>query len=225
MTMEGVDIIFVALRQLNSLKRVGFYHRTVENAILPVVTDFIRNNSKIKHLELGYPDLDGMCNVMERLAIGSSVKSLMIIGENIRNEANVQVELKRIGNLISRCNTLECLVLVKQNDMETLSSAPDEFIRGFERNTSLKEINIEWFSPESDPMNALKFFRLRNEKGPLMKEGPMDHSLMDQFENLLVNENNRGLSLVFEVLRERDDWFDKIERDGTRASRKRARHR
>jgi len=121
--------------------------------------------------------------------------------------------LKRLGTLLPEINTLKKLRF--RSCGYNREVIPEAFVRGFELNTSLVDVDFfDMVTYQEDA--AIQFFALRNKYSPRLEEASKAEMLtifVDMLGEWEEREEHKesGLSGVFERLRARDKWFDEVE--------------
>ena len=81
-----------------------------------------------------------------------------------------------------------------------------DFLRGIERNTTLTSVLIFFTDIDEDNESDIAFYTTRNKYTPSLATS--SKALMMEIFETLWTEGNAGLSVVFDTLRGRDDWYE-----------------
>lgn len=211
-TETGGDIIFRGLHQHPSIRCVetGFF-QTRSNDGTPAIVQLLQNNHVLEKLAVSCHDLLGLCNILDALIEANSTLEYLVVSVNNVEDENVwEVGHTRLLELVPQINFLKSFELIIGEGTNELTPLIPRLVDAFELNRSLTFVSIEYLQG-SEAERTIDFYTTRNRFGPELAEASKE-GMFSIFERMMANytEPEKGLSVAFETLRERDDWFEKI---------------
>jgi len=171
----------------------------------------LRNNNVLQVLSVdGYCNMSDLLELLGLLETNTILKRLEFCVEHSFDRA-FMLEHRHIGRLVSRLQGLQVLKLFDNNAGNYIPAEqiPVEFAQGFANNTSLTEIDFKWIPDTTELGKALQFYAARNEYKPMLVDqiACSKRTMVATFEDLhQTKPETCALSVIFEVLRARDDW-------------------
>jgi len=191
--------------------------RAVNNVVAPQLADLIRErNTKIDCLSVDCETLDDLCCIVAALETNPCLEQFRAVVQHREEGEPFMESCRRLGALLPSVTNLKVLDLRFDNQNEPM--AIPELLPGFEGNTSLTTINIHPIVTDAERM--LHFYSTRNTFAPKLSAATKSELpyVMERIWNkstttsatvLDPNHDLSCLSVLFERLRVRDDWFDK----------------
>jgi len=211
-TESGGDIIFRGLHHHPSIRCVetGFF-QTRGNDGTPAIARLLRNNQVLEKIAVSCHDLHGLCDILDTLIEDNSTLEYLVVSVNNVEDENVWEDgHARLLGLIPQINFLKSLELMIGEGTNELEPLIPHLVGAFELNRSLTFVSIEYLQG-SDAEKTIDFYTTRNRFGPELAEASKA-GMLSIFERMMANytEPEKGLSVAFETLRKRDDWYEKI---------------
>jgi len=225
---ENIDIVLSSIQQHPSISTV-YYSGSTDDGVARII-QLLLPNRNIKSLELHCNTLMGVCTIMEVLVAESHpLRQLNVSGNDFVREGYAE-QLRRIGELLPQLKGLKELNLTHDppGDLEVLdrppaTPIPHQLLRGFALNTSLHRVETNWpLSEDEHVERAIDFYTARNKFSPPLAGATTAKMLTIFREDVLGSQSYQQseLSVIFETLRFRDDWFDKIDGSPRRKKRR-----
>ena len=211
---ENLDIVLSSIQQHPSISDVhlsGIPFALSVQLLLP--------NRNIQSLDINCNTLMGVCTIMEAIAAARHpLRLLKVRGNDFAGEGYAE-GLQQIGELLPQLKGLKELNLAHEpEDLEVLdrppAPVPHQLLRGFKLNTSLHRVEMNWpLSEDNHVERAIDFYTARNKFSQPLADATTAKMLTIFREDVLGSQSyyESELSVIFETLRVRDDWFDKID--------------
>lgn len=188
-------------------------HKTVRNFTLIVdptndqgaasMATMLRHNNSIVDLEMNCFSFVGFSYIVDALGTNTAVEHLQVTVVGLDDEASRIKGHRRLAKLLPRLRNLQCLWLQCLSEPLGVTTSAD-LMRGFELNTSLTDVHIDWYDDDYDNKASILFYTTRNRYAPSLQRASKAE-MLTIFEAVLTH-GDVGLSVVFETLRARDDW-------------------
>lgn len=182
----------------------------------PGIVDLLQNNQVLEQLTLWCQNLFGFCDTVEALGFNSTVKELTVNVEDLRNSEIWESSHRRLGALLPQVRNLENLHLGSHGETPTheeIESILPDFLHGFEGNPSLKRVFVDYIESGSDAKRSIDYFSTRNTYRPSL-DNSSKSEMLSVFATMSESHGEKpeeALSVIYDNIRVRDDWFDKIE--------------
>ena len=179
------------------------------------VVNLLGPNYHLEELACSCNDVFASCDVFEALGTNSTLTFLDIDVACGDDDALFLQGLERLGSLLPEMNTLKKLSVFCDDYFRYIQKIPKALIRGFELNTSLVDVCFHEMI-EGKEKAAIEFFATRNKYRSRLEAASKAEMLtifVEMLEECEEREEHKesGLSVVFETLRARDEWFDVVE--------------
>ena len=206
---EDLATVFRALEQHPSLEilKMHFDNRAER------IVNLLRLNTSLDEIETVCHSVFVLCDILEALTINTTLYRLSVTVQTLPERDWLEGH-RRLGALIPRMKDLKSLHFDTNGTQLTMSrEASSYLLRGFELNTSLTSVSVEWLR-DVDGGNAgssIEYYATRNRFGPALAEASKPEMLTIMKGMMETHgEPERGLSVIFETLRARDGWYDEI---------------
>jgi len=226
----GLDVILSGLNDHPTVQDLTVYTAgTPNNVATAHIVNFLQRNDTIKTLDMTGNDMWGVCDVVETLV--EHITTLVDLTFSTHNEDDTEIwngGIRRLGTLLPRVRHLATLWLDAQTtQIAEKDLIPPYLLPGLRDNTSLTYTSLDALE-NTDSEKTIKYYCARNKYGPRLAEGSVRRML--SLSHLLLRSKpspEEGLSVVYEALRKRDDWFKKLSMKsgsgGGKAKRRRLR--
>ena len=222
----NLDIVLSGIEQHPSIRDVAYCAATtITDDGVARIANLLLPNRNIQSLGIHCNTLMGVCTILEAIAAAEHpLRQLEVSGKNFLTE-QFKEGLQRIGELLPQIKDLEKLSLTHDLvDFDQLPAPiPHQLLRGFKLNTSLQVVEMNCLlSKDKDTARAIDFCTVRNKFSPHLADASKAEMLAIFRDDLFGSQGfyESELSVVFETLRVRDDWFDKIDGSPTRPTKK-----
>jgi len=211
---SATEIVFECIQHHPSIRKFTCLGSFPEEYPFPAL---VRNSNVLEDLSICHCyHMDSLCELLEELETNTVLKRFHVwVFESALDDfmANHQ----RLGGLVSRLSGLQILELsdesmptFEEEDDENFGitkKIPKEFVEGFKKNTSLTKVKLRWIPDDSELGTTLQSYATRNYCSLLkVRRKP---ALIATFEALFQSrEDTHAMSIAFDVLRGRNDWFD-----------------
>ena len=178
------------------------------------VANLLGPDNVLEKLAVDCKDMAGLCGVLEAVGTSTTLKSLTI-WVSLEDNKLLGQGLQRFGSILPQITTVKELNIILDIDnippMETISDASEALVRGFELNTSLTDVDVDFcdldiFDVALQP--AIDFYTTRNKFGPALASASKA-TMLTIFEKMEEERpEDSVLSVIFETLRGRSDWYE-----------------
>jgi len=214
----GLDTMLSGLYDHTTIRELGFYTNGTENNVgtMHYVNLLRRNN--ILDLLMSCNDVNGVCEVVGSIVddFNTTLKDLTCLVHNPVNVEFWKEGVRQLGALLPRVRYLKALTLdfcVDDEDTPEMDLILPFLLAGFRDNKSLTQVSVDILR-FTDAEKTINFYCARNEFGPCLANTPGNKLFLMSHRLLQRNRTpEEGLSVVYEALRWRDDWFKKISTD------------
>jgi len=207
-------IIYGALQEHPCLRQLKI-DLSIKPLHHPDISNLLNHNYSLRSLTLICDNLDDLVAILNALKPNLFLESLEV---EVLSQGNDMLDLehdKMLGAILPHLKTLERLHL--SGNIRPITR-PTNMIRGFRLNNSLIDVRVPWLG--GDAKKAVDFFCFRNKHKPRLDDAPTK-DLPLALGNLIEthSEAARGLSVVYEILRGRDKWYEVCD-DGSEETEK-----
>jgi hypothetical protein len=204
---ESAKLIFTCLHgQRSSLSTLWLDDDSPESDEgATVFADMLRHNTTVETLVVNLYSFVGFSTIVEALVTNSesSLQRLYLTFFEMDDEALLKEGCRRLATLLPRLRHLKTLSV--DAGEYCFGNIPADFLRGLELNKSLTSVSIDDLE-DHDVIAAIDFYPLRNELAPRLASASKEQ-MLSVFESALEYDEQAGLSVVFDALRVRDDWY------------------
>lgn len=198
----GLDTVLQAMQGHSTLRVLKI------NEVSAACVEMLRHNKSIEELSVHLHGLLQFASIMEALETNTTLEELTGYISELDDEHLFNEGCRRLAALLPLVQNLKTLVI--NGCDETARSISADFTRVFESNTSLTQVHFEDIAVDDDAEAATEFYTRRNEFKPMLA-GTSKEEMLEIFSMNLLAHGEAGLSVVFETLRVRDDWYERAE--------------
>ena len=204
---DAVSAVFPVLQGHTTLQRLKIFIAPDSDKGAARVAAMLRHNESITCLRFPCYSLVGLSTVIEALGTNSSVQKLYIELLNLHDEALSSEGGRRLINLLPQTRHLKVMRFVTKSNDRWGKGVQADVLCALKLNTSLTSVNIDWLGANSDAQTTIEYYTTRNKFGPQLASVSKAY-LPTIFASALVDHGNAGLSVIFDTLCARADWYD-----------------
>lgn len=200
-----IDNIMSGLHEHTTVQSVmiNLTHQSRKGAIR-YVANMLFHNRSVESITLYCWELNDTINILEPLATNSTLKTLEIF-RTCEDKEPFEQACQKLAKLLPHATHLKTLKM-EGDRLPDSTLANKNLLHGLQGNPSLTSCTISWFDNDEDKIHT--FYTTRNEYRTRLSSAKKPEMLM--IFNELLTHHECGLSIVFETLRDRDNWFNPL---------------
>jgi hypothetical protein len=203
---ESAKVIFTGLHgqraNLSNLHLTDICPESDEGA--DVFADMLRHNTTVEALDVDLYSFVGFSTIVEAIGTNfdSSLQELHLCFSEMNDEAFLKDGCRRLATLLPRLRHLKTLSLCAHD--YHFDNIHADLLHGLKLNKSLTSVHFDGLE-DDDTISDIEFYIIRNKFTPFLASASKQQMLL-VFETALEHDE-AGLSVVFDALRLRDDWY------------------
>jgi hypothetical protein len=204
---EAFNAVFPVLQGHKTLRRLNFFAAPDRDEGAAQVAAMLRHNESITYVKLACYSLVGLSTVLEALGTNSSVIKLSVVLSTLHGEALSSEGGRRLIDVLPRTRHLKEMSLMNRSNDRLGEGVQADVLCALKQNTSLTRVKIGCLVADPEAQTTIEYYTTRNRLAPQLASASKAN-MLTIFEAALFDHGDLGLSLVFDTLCVRDDWYD-----------------
>jgi hypothetical protein len=204
-----LNIILASLHGHTTLRNLVIEMNPVGTVGAMAFAEMLRHNESIGEVGI-ICSMVGLATIVESLGANSTVRSLEArVSVDVDDAVASKEGIRRLAALLPEIHQVGSLVVLEHygDDMfELEGTLVDELLQGYKLNTSLTTATVSWIN--DDAKATIEYCTTRNRYKPAL-DAALTEAMLTIFEDAL--NHDQGMSVVYDTLRVRDDWYESLE--------------